>query len=141
MQLSLGVVDTISNSKKSKTPPFYITMKIMGIIVHFCLIDGGIGPNVMSKIIMDDLGLTCTNEILKPILTFNKKKQPTIGEIKDFTLVMCPHPKIRASCNIQVLKMGVSNYSIILGREWESLIGGSNIWMAPILLYQEALIT
>lgn len=58
------------------------------------------------------------------MLAFNKHKQPTIGEIKDITLVMCAHPYIRTTCNIQVIDMGVSNYSIILGRDWKSWTGG-----------------
>jgi hypothetical protein len=38
-------------------PPFYISVKIMDKIAHCFLIDGGSGPSVMSKIIMEDLGL------------------------------------------------------------------------------------
>jgi hypothetical protein len=34
----------------------------MDKISHYCLIDGGSGPSVMSEIIMEDLGLSCTNE-------------------------------------------------------------------------------
>jgi hypothetical protein len=45
-----------------KNPPFYVSVKIMDKIAHCCLIDGGFGPNVMSKIIMEELGLSCTNE-------------------------------------------------------------------------------
>jgi hypothetical protein len=39
-----------------KNPPFYISVKIMDIIAHYCLIDGGSGPTVMSKIIMEEIG-------------------------------------------------------------------------------------
>ena len=45
-----------------KNPPFYISVKIMDTIAHCCLIDGSSGPSVMSKIIMEELGLSCTNE-------------------------------------------------------------------------------
>ena len=34
------------------------------------------------------------------------------------------HPEIRTTLNIQVIDMSVSNYSIILGRDWKSLTGG-----------------
>jgi len=40
-----------------KNPPFYILVKIMYKISHCCLIDGGYGPSVMSKIIMEEFGL------------------------------------------------------------------------------------
>jgi len=77
-----------------KNPPFYMSMKIMDKISHCCLTDGGSGPNVISKKIMEELGLTCTNENPRNILAFNKQRQSTIGEIKDVTLVMCSHPEI-----------------------------------------------
>jgi hypothetical protein len=44
-----------------KNPPFYISVNIMDKIAHCCLIDGGSGPSVMLKIIMEDLGLSYTN--------------------------------------------------------------------------------
>ena len=45
-----------------ENPSFCISVKIMDKISHCCLIDGGSGPSVMSKIIMEELGLSCTNE-------------------------------------------------------------------------------
>jgi hypothetical protein len=47
-----------------------------------------------------------------------------ICEIKDVTSVLCAHLEIRTTLNIQVIDIPVSNYSIILGRDWESLTGG-----------------
>jgi hypothetical protein len=100
-----------------KNPPFYISVKIMDRIAHCCLIDGGSGPSVMSKIIMEELGLSCTNENMRSMFSYNNQQQSTIGEIKDVTLVLCAHPEIRTTLNIQVIDMLVSNYSIILGRD------------------------
>jgi hypothetical protein len=40
------------------------------------------------------------------------------------TLVLSAHPEIRTTLNIQVIDMLVRNYSIILGRDWQALIGG-----------------
>jgi hypothetical protein len=57
----------------------------MNRIAHYCLIDGGSGPIAMSKIIMEELGLSCTR------------------------LVLCAHPKIRTTLNIQEIDMYVSN--------------------------------
>jgi hypothetical protein len=45
-----------------KNPPFYISINIMDKITHCFLIDGGSGPCVLSKIIMEELGLSYTNE-------------------------------------------------------------------------------
>jgi hypothetical protein len=107
-----------------KNPPFYISVKIMDKIAHCCLIDGGSGPSVMSKIIMEELGLSYTNENARSMISYNSLQQTTIGEIKDVTLVLCTHPEIRTTLNIQLIDMSVRNYSIILGRDWKSLTGG-----------------
>jgi hypothetical protein len=95
----------------------------MDKISHCCLIDGGLGPSVMSKIIMEELGLSCTNENARRILSYNSLQQTTIGEIKYVTLVLCAHPEIRTTLSILVIDMTISNYSIILGRDWKDLTG------------------
>jgi hypothetical protein len=69
----------------------------MDKITHFCLIDGGLGPSVMSNIIMEELGLSCTNENARNMLSYNSLQQSTIDEIKDVTLVLCHFPKSYAA--------------------------------------------
>jgi hypothetical protein len=78
----------------------------------------------MSKIIMEELGLSCKNENARIMLSYNSLQKTTIGEIKYATLVLCTRPEIRTTLSIQVIDMPVSNYSIILGRDWQALIGG-----------------
>jgi ribonuclease HI len=107
-----------------KNTPFYIFVKIMDKIAHCCLIDGGSGPSVMSKIIMEEIILSCTNENARSMLSYNSLQKMTIGEIKYVTLVLCAHPEIRTTLSIQVIYMLLINYSIILGRDWKSLTGG-----------------
>jgi hypothetical protein len=50
----------ISTHPKPKYPLFYISMKFIGKITHSCMIDGGDFPNIMLKIVMEQLSLTCT---------------------------------------------------------------------------------
>jgi ribonuclease HI len=107
-----------------KNPPFYISVNIMDKISHCCLIDGGSGSSVMSKINMEEIGLSCTNENARSMLSYNSIQQTTIGEIKDVTLVLLAHREIRTTLNIQVIDMPVRNYSIILGRDCKDLTGG-----------------
>jgi hypothetical protein len=107
-----------------KNPPFFISVKIMDKIAHCCLIENGSGPSVMSKIIMEEPGLSCTNENARSVLSYNSLQKITIGEIKDVTLALCAHPEIRTTLNIQVIDMSVSNYLIILGRDWQALASG-----------------
>jgi hypothetical protein len=93
-----------------KKPPFFISAKIMDKIAHCSLIDGSSGPSVMSKIIMEELGLSCTNGNSRSMPSYNSLKQSTIDEIKYLTLVQYAHRKIRTTLNIQVIDMPVSNY-------------------------------
>jgi hypothetical protein len=93
-----------------KNTPFYISVKIMDNISHCFLIDGGLGPSLMSKIIMEELGLSCTNENARSMLSHNSIQKKTIGEIKYVTLVLCAHPEIRTTLNIKVIDMLVRNY-------------------------------
>jgi len=66
---------------------------------------------------MEELGLSCTNENSKSMMSYNSQKLDTISEHKDVTLFLCAHPEIQTTCNIQVIDMPISNYSIILGRD------------------------
>jgi hypothetical protein len=107
-----------------KNPPFYISIKIMDKISHCCFIDGDSGPRVMSKIIMEELGLSCIDENTRSMISYNSLQQKTIGEIKGVTLFLCTHPEIKTTLGIQVIDIPVSNYLIILGRYWKALTGG-----------------
>jgi hypothetical protein len=53
------------------------------------------------------------------MLSYNSLQQSTIGEIKDVTLVLCAHPEIRTTLNIPVIDIPVSDYSIMLERDWQ----------------------
>jgi hypothetical protein len=57
-----------------KNSPFYVSVNIMDKIAHCFLIDGGLGPNEMSKIIMEELGLSCTNKNSKTVLSYNSQQ-------------------------------------------------------------------
>jgi hypothetical protein len=96
----------------------------MDKITHCFLIDGRFGPSVMSKIIMEELGLSFTNENSRSMFSYNNMRQSTIGEVKDVTLFLCAHFEIRTIINIQVIDMTVSNYLIIFGRDWKALTSG-----------------
>jgi hypothetical protein len=54
----------------------------------------------MSKIIMEEIGLSFTNGNSRSMISYNSLQQTTIGEIKDVTLVLCTHLEIRTTLNI-----------------------------------------
>jgi hypothetical protein len=79
---------------------------------------------VMSKIIMEEIGLSFRNENMRIILSYKNQQQYTIGEIKEVTLVLRAHLDIRTTLSIQFIDMLVSNYSIILARDQQALADG-----------------
>jgi hypothetical protein len=83
-----------------KNAPFLISVNIMDEIARCFLIDSGSGSSVMSKMIMEEIGLSCTNENSRSMLSYNSVQQSTIGEIKYATLVLCAHLEIRTTLNI-----------------------------------------
>jgi hypothetical protein len=93
----------------AKKIPFYISTNIMDKIAHCCLIDGGSGPSVMSKIIMEEIGLSCTNENARSMLSYNSLQQTIIGENKDETLVLCAHPEIRTTLREGIISPYIEN--------------------------------
>jgi len=66
----VGVYITKSYAKNSL---LYVSIKIMEKITHYCLIDCRSGPNVMSNIIMKELGLSCTNDNSKRMFSYNSQ--------------------------------------------------------------------
>jgi hypothetical protein len=58
---SINIVGVHNFRYPIKNPPFYISVNIMDKIAHCCLIDGGSGSSLMSKFIMEEIGLSYTN--------------------------------------------------------------------------------
>lgn len=66
-------------------------MKMVNKTTHCFLVDWGHSPNVMSKTILEELGLPCVNENPQKMLSFNKQRHVTIhGEVKDVTHLLHP---------------------------------------------------
>jgi hypothetical protein len=78
-ELCVNKLGLYSPRNPVKNPPFYVSIKIMDKIAHFCLIDGGSGPNVMSRIIKEELGISCTNENSKSMLSYNSQQSAIIA--------------------------------------------------------------
>jgi hypothetical protein len=43
------------------SPPFYISLDVHENILHDCLMDSGASHNVMTKVVMEELGMDITN--------------------------------------------------------------------------------
>jgi hypothetical protein len=70
----INKVDVYNPRIYVKNPPFYVSVNIMDKITHCFLIDGGSGSNVMSKIIMEELGISCMNKNYNNMLSYNRQQ-------------------------------------------------------------------
>jgi hypothetical protein len=74
-----GARDTIT--------PFYITLKVHDRLLHNFMLDSGASYNVMTKYIMDILGLEITRTY-GDIYSFNSRRVKCMGMIKDLVVTL-----------------------------------------------------
>jgi hypothetical protein len=90
MKLSLPIQNrarALSIAKLSgKILPFYISIENHDVALHNCLVDIGTTNNIMPLVVMEELGMSCTNyyETGETIYAIDSRKVSYYGEIKDF---------------------------------------------------------
>lgn len=72
-------------------PPFHVTLKVHDFILYSCLLESGASHNLMPKVIMDQLQLQTTRPY-HDICTFDSKKVPYLGLIKDLVVTLSKIP-------------------------------------------------
>ena len=70
---------------KESCPPFYISLNIHDKVLHNCLLDSGASHKVMSKVVMDELGLSITKPY-HDLFSFDSRKLKCLGLIKDLVV-------------------------------------------------------
>jgi hypothetical protein len=105
--------------------PFYISIENHVVSLHSCLVDMSATNNIMSLVVMEALGMSCTKyyETVESIYAIDSRKVPSYGEIKDFYSWITTTPHIITVFNIIVVDLPLS-YGIVLGRYWKSMIQG-----------------
>lgn len=72
-------------------PPFYVTLKIHVFLLYNFMLDSGASHNLMPKVIMDQLQLEITRTY-HDLYTFDSKKVPCLGLIKDLVVTLAQIP-------------------------------------------------
>ena len=67
--------------------PFYITMNMHDRSLHNCMLDSGASHNIMTKSIMDRLGLEITRSY-GDLYSFNSRRVECMGMIKDLVVTL-----------------------------------------------------
>jgi len=76
------MLQTITERKDGKCPPFFIYFHINDLILHNCMLDPGVSTNVMPLKVMNKLGLKI-NRLYRRIFGIDSKKIESIGLIQD----------------------------------------------------------
>jgi hypothetical protein len=117
--------NTILVGPTGKVPPFYIYLENHYFTLHNFLVNGGVTNNIIPLFIMEALGMQCTKyyETGGIIYSIDSIKVRAYGEIKDIFAWICATPHIITMFNIIVFYLHPA-YSVVLGRDWCSMIGG-----------------
>jgi hypothetical protein len=104
-------------------PPFYISLNIHDKILHNCLLDLGVSHNLMTKAMMDELGL----DITKPyhdLFSFDSRKVKCFGLIKDLVINLAKLPMRNMVMDVVVADIP-AKFGLLLSRSWNKILGGT----------------
>jgi hypothetical protein len=108
--------------KYDSSPPFYISLNIHDKILHKCLMDSGASHNVMSKVVMDELGLDITKPY-QDIYSFDSKKVKCLRVIKYLVVTLSQLPMKNVVMDIVVVDIP-PKFGMLLSRSWVKKVGG-----------------
>jgi hypothetical protein len=116
--------------------PFYISLNVHDKFLHNCLMDSGSSHNVITKVVMEELGL----EITKPyqdLYSFDSTKFKCLGLIKYLVVSLAQLPMESVVMDI-VVDAIPPKFGMILSRMWAKKVGVSlqmDLTYATILVF------
>ena len=111
------------NDKEDRITHFYVSLSIYDKLLHNCMLDSRASHNLMSKVIMDQLGLLITRPY-HDLYSFDSRKVKCLGMIKDLIVVLAKLPAKSIMMDVVVEDVS-TKYSIILSRSWAKKLGGT----------------
>jgi hypothetical protein len=105
------------------SPPFYTSQNLHDKVLHNCLMDLGASHNLMTKTVMDELGLEIT-KAYHDLYSFKSRKVKCLGVIKDLVVTLFQLPMKSVVMDI----MGVDvppKFGMLLLRTWIKILGGT----------------
>jgi ribonuclease HI/transposase InsO family protein len=102
--------------KKHDFRPFYVTLRVNGLLLHNCLLHPGAKANIMTEEVMQQLGLKVSQS--------NTKDNFVKGAIKDLEVVFDSYPDAPFQMNVFVID-DINKFGIIICDELIAHLGGS----------------
>ena len=75
----------VENIDDEKVPPFYLSLNAHDMVVHNAMLDSGTSHNLMSKGVVESLGLEITRPY-KDLYSFDSRRVKCLGLIKDMVV-------------------------------------------------------
>lgn len=128
-------------------PPFYVSLNILGTILHNAMLEFGASHNLMPRAILEKLNLDITRPY-KDLYSFDSNKVRCLGLIKELCVIL-------AQIHVKSIVMDIvvedirPKYGMLLSRSWGVKLQGTlqmdmsyatiHIFGQPRILYRETL--
>ena len=108
--------------RDDSSPPFYTSLNIHDKVLHNCLMDSRASHNLMSKTIMEELGLGIT-KAYHDLYSFDSRKVQCLGVIKYLVMTLFQLPMKSVVMDIMVADVP-PKFGMILSISWIKRLGG-----------------
>ena len=113
----------VQEANDDSPAPFYLSLNIHDKLLHNCLFDSRASHNLMTKKVMDELGLQITREY-HDLFTFDSSRDHCIGLIKDLVVSLAQLPMKSIVMDIVVADIP-SKFVMLLSRTWSKKLLGT----------------
>ena len=92
-------------------------------MIHKCLLDSGASHNLMSKAVMEALGLSITKPY-QDLYAFDSRVVKCLGVIKDMVVNLTQLPMKSVIMDVVVVDIA-PKFGMLLSRSWDKKVGGA----------------
>jgi hypothetical protein len=104
-------------------PPFFMTLLMNNKCLNNCMLDSGVGANMMSLKVMQKLGLKVTR-LYKNVCCFESRAIPTHGVIENVEVCLGRYPERVIHMDIVVADVP-DMWGMLLSRKFVAMLGGT----------------
>jgi len=110
-------------SDTEDVPPFYVSLKVHDMTLHNTMLYSDMSHNLMTKVIMDELGLDITRPY-KDLFSFDLRKVKCLGLIKDLVVSLAQIPLKNMVMDVVVADI-LPKFCMLLSRSWAAKLKGN----------------
>jgi hypothetical protein len=106
-----------------ENPPFFMTLTMNDKNINNCMLETGVGANMMSLKVMQQLGLKVTRPY-RNVCGFESKAIPTHGVVENVEVRLKEYPK--KTVHIDIVVVDVPDvWGMLFSRKFGAMLGGS----------------